>query len=374
MTMRQWISGMMVGWLILSSCPEAQGQAVPPGYFNVKSYGAIGDGSTDDTGAINAAITAAAAGVPPSGAQGAVVYFPPGQYEITSTIVLPNRVALHGPNGRGAKIQAMTPATCNASNPLFGCPNSPYLYMFHAYRLKSDGTLGSMFGSRLQDLDLDFNDLAIANSAIIEADSWQETDGLERVVLERFTQYGLIIANGGGGAAYLPLKDIEVFGSSFGSRVGIKVGALGVYGGFILSIDGGSFSGGAVTDSSGNIVRTAQLPVGIELQDTLVAKGLHFEQTTVGISHFGNGGLSVDTATGASSTAAGNVETLIALGSTFTGVLNARNLIGNGTSGPLITNNATGHNIAGGSPGGNLAEYVLDMQSTPAGSPNSVLY
>lgn len=42
--------------------------------FNVKSYGAIGDGSTDDTSAIQAAIDAAAA------AGGGVVYFPAGTY------------------------------------------------------------------------------------------------------------------------------------------------------------------------------------------------------------------------------------------------------------------------------------------------------
>ncbi len=48
---------------------------------NVKAYGAVGDGSTDDTTAINNAIAAL-------GANGGVVYFPPGTYKITSTIYL----------------------------------------------------------------------------------------------------------------------------------------------------------------------------------------------------------------------------------------------------------------------------------------------
>src|SRR5947208_10740894 len=47
------------------------------GQFNVKTYGAVGDGSTDDTAAIQSAITAASA-------TGGTVFFPPG------VIVLPS--------------------------------------------------------------------------------------------------------------------------------------------------------------------------------------------------------------------------------------------------------------------------------------------
>jgi len=51
-------------------------------YFNVKAYGATGNGSTDDTTAIKAAITAAIA----SEATAATVYFPAGTYNISSTL------------------------------------------------------------------------------------------------------------------------------------------------------------------------------------------------------------------------------------------------------------------------------------------------
>jgi hypothetical protein len=119
-----------------------------------------------------------------------------------------------------------------------------------------------------------------------------------------------------------------------------------------------------------------QLPIAIELQDTLVAKGIHIEQTTTGIYHYGNGGLSIDTMTGASPNGSSSVTNLIELGSTFSGVVNARNLIANGiATSPiiLIKNDKTGTNVAGGS-GGNLAQYVLDQQATPAASPGTVLY
>lgn len=50
-------------------------------YYNVKDYGATGNGSTDDLASINAAITA----IP----SGATLYFPRGTYKITGTITVP---------------------------------------------------------------------------------------------------------------------------------------------------------------------------------------------------------------------------------------------------------------------------------------------
>ncbi len=48
--------------------------------LNVKAYGAKGNGTADDTAAIQAAVTAS------DNASGGVVYFPPGTYKITSAI------------------------------------------------------------------------------------------------------------------------------------------------------------------------------------------------------------------------------------------------------------------------------------------------
>lgn len=49
-------------------------------WFNVAAYGAIGNGTVDDTAAINAAVAAADL------ASGGTIFFPPGTYKITSTI------------------------------------------------------------------------------------------------------------------------------------------------------------------------------------------------------------------------------------------------------------------------------------------------
>lgn len=55
--------------------------------FNVKAYGAKGNGGTDDTAAIQAAITAAGAT-----SAGGIIFFPPGTYPISKTITLPHSV------------------------------------------------------------------------------------------------------------------------------------------------------------------------------------------------------------------------------------------------------------------------------------------
>lgn len=52
--------------------------------YNVRAYGATGDGTTDDSAAVLAAITAA------NGASGGIIYFPAGTYRINSQIVFPN--------------------------------------------------------------------------------------------------------------------------------------------------------------------------------------------------------------------------------------------------------------------------------------------
>jgi hypothetical protein len=54
----------------------------PQDWFNVKTYGATGNGSTDDTAAIQAAITAAQT------AGGGTVYLPHGKYSVSSTLTI----------------------------------------------------------------------------------------------------------------------------------------------------------------------------------------------------------------------------------------------------------------------------------------------
>jgi len=62
----------------------------PPQSFNVRAYGAIGDGRVDCTRAIKAAIDAA------SQSGGGIVYFPRGRYLVSETIDIPPLVRIRG--------------------------------------------------------------------------------------------------------------------------------------------------------------------------------------------------------------------------------------------------------------------------------------
>jgi hypothetical protein len=61
---------------------------------SVNDYGATGDGTTDDTVAIQAAI--AAAGASFGGGSSSVVYFPRGRYRVTSTVTISRAITLRG--------------------------------------------------------------------------------------------------------------------------------------------------------------------------------------------------------------------------------------------------------------------------------------
>lgn len=57
------------------------------GWFHVDGYGAVGDGVADDTAAIQAAIDASRSSTT-AGVAGGTVYFPPGEYRITTSLNL----------------------------------------------------------------------------------------------------------------------------------------------------------------------------------------------------------------------------------------------------------------------------------------------
>jgi hypothetical protein len=80
------------GWKSTAFTATAGAPTASYGFIglNVKNYGALGNYSNDDTNAINAAISAS------QSAGGGVVFFPPGTYKITSTIVVPGGVSLLG--------------------------------------------------------------------------------------------------------------------------------------------------------------------------------------------------------------------------------------------------------------------------------------
>lgn len=83
----------------------APATALPPGWYNVKDYGAIGDNSHDDTAAIQAAVNAVKATVNAVTASpgGQTLYFPPGYYKTTAKLDFTAlaEVRILGGSGRG---------------------------------------------------------------------------------------------------------------------------------------------------------------------------------------------------------------------------------------------------------------------------------
>lgn len=80
-------------------CPAPERQTV----YNVRDYGAVGDGRADDTAAIEKALRAAGA------AGGGIVYLPAGYYRTTGSLTIPSGVELRGiheglhvPTGEGS--------------------------------------------------------------------------------------------------------------------------------------------------------------------------------------------------------------------------------------------------------------------------------
>ena len=82
--------------------------------YNVKGYGAVGDGTTDDTAAIQSALTAAGASTTP-GNIGATVLLPPGTYKVTG-LTVPAEVVLTGTGLRGSRIKALGAVTAVTMN------------------------------------------------------------------------------------------------------------------------------------------------------------------------------------------------------------------------------------------------------------------
>ena len=81
---------------------------LPPQWFNVRSsaYGATGNGTTDDTTAIQAAITAA------HNAGGGVVYLPAGTYKLSSALTIGTGVTLAGD---GLQVTTLTQTSTSAN-------------------------------------------------------------------------------------------------------------------------------------------------------------------------------------------------------------------------------------------------------------------
>lgn len=154
-----------------------------PNWFNVKDYGADGNGTTDDTASIQAAVNAA------NGVGGGVVYLPAGTYKLTSAVTLHNRITLRGDGDFVTNI-VQSSTTANG----FIGTNLIYIIIEHL-RLTGPGT-GS--GSGLQ-FDGEFDYCILRD---MSTTNWGSTGIIiEQPIVSNFTR--VTSFNNGGAGFYI---------------------------------------------------------------------------------------------------------------------------------------------------------------------------
>lgn len=136
------------GTVILAGLQDKGGQV-----YNVMAYGATGDGSTDDTSAINAAITAARS-VP------GIVFFPPGNFSVSSI----NMTLTTGVTLQGCGVQATYIMPRSGSTNVIDCTGAT--------------------GIGLRDFQIGLYNAAAAQTAILIACDSGHASGLDRFHLE----------------------------------------------------------------------------------------------------------------------------------------------------------------------------------------------
>ncbi|KAJ5909416.1 Pectin lyase fold/virulence factor [Penicillium tannophilum] len=184
-------------------------------FRNVKDYGAKGDGVTDDTAAINLAISSGGRYGPSSGRTStttpAIVYFPSGTYLISTSIIDYDFTQLIGNPNSIPVIKATAGFTG--------------LGMIDGDQYQSSGNAGwtstNVFFRQIRNLKLDLTSIAAATAAtgihwpVGQATSIQNVE----IVMSSAsgTQHqGLFIENGSGGF----LTDITITGGLYGANIG----------------------------------------------------------------------------------------------------------------------------------------------------------
>jgi hypothetical protein len=175
---------------------------------DVRAYGAVGDGTTDDTAAIQAALAAAnvSAGVDGSNK---TVFMPPGIYLISGQLVIPHGVRLVGAGARSTRIKVSTTFAALTST--------------GAIRL-GDGT-APVFGTSIEHIYLDCNN--IAGSIGIYSSDVQDNSGVKDVLVNNWVAFG--IKFDGSAAAFGSVNDFYVVNTEMLKSSTGATGGTGLY-------------------------------------------------------------------------------------------------------------------------------------------------
>lgn len=190
--------------------------------FNVGLFGAVGDGSHDDTMAVQAAINAAEA-------VGGTVLLPPGRFLTTDALVVPAGVSIRG-EGQGRNPRDMS-----------GLLGSVVYYRGLDAAIRVTGDLVGLSDFSVYDAGASGGSASVG--VLVDADGrFIESIHMHNLLIFRFTNgTGLkLFADHGGAVAYSSFYDVRVRNA----KVGIHLHATGAQSSFVNS---NSFYRGAVS-------------------------------------------------------------------------------------------------------------------------------
>lgn len=140
--------------------------------YNVKDYGAKGDGVTDDLPALQTLITSI-------GTDGASIYFPPGQYNISSSLLLKEKLTLFGDSASSAFGSGLASSTIHCTNPNVNALDGTNLRTLYIHDLALVG-MGASSGTG--------GGISLTHSTLSTANNY-----IERVEISDFGGNGLYI-------------------------------------------------------------------------------------------------------------------------------------------------------------------------------------
>jgi hypothetical protein len=152
-------------------------------YFNAKTFGAKGDGFTDDTAALKRALASIAA------AGGGYLFLPRGTYEISSTIVIPNGVQLIGLGWGSPPVYGQFGTVIQANGNFTGSAMLPGNMM-----LAIDGQTDT-YGAGASNLTLDCNN--VPGCGGLYRGHANEQTYFRRITVLNFSSYGLYVCGAG---------------------------------------------------------------------------------------------------------------------------------------------------------------------------------
>lgn len=182
----------LVTFLLIATAPfgsnaqtqvDASYQARNLPVYNAKSYGAKGDGLTDDTAALKAALSAV------SSRGGGYLFLPRGTYEISSEIVIPNGVQIVGLGWSNPPEDGQFGTVIQAASTFSGNATLPGNMM-----LAIDGQ-GDTYGSGASNLTVDCNN--VPGCGGLYRGHANEQTYFKRITVVNFSSYGIFVCGAG---------------------------------------------------------------------------------------------------------------------------------------------------------------------------------